>query len=62
MDEPKLIDSVDDLPWFQRVLERSRGVLVATPPHAQPSWYRAYMAEREAKRASANAHPETEPK
>lgn len=54
MDEPKLIDSVEDVPWFQRVLERSRGVLATTPPHAQPSWYRAYMAERAAKRAASD--------
>ena len=44
--EPRLINDVGDLQWFQKVLDESRETLARTPETSQPSWYREYQAQQ----------------
>lgn len=42
---PKIVSSVNDMIWFESVLNSSRQALAAAPDDSKPSWYRQYEAE-----------------
>lgn len=42
--EDSVVGRVEDLSWFQGVLEESKKVLEATPENSRPSWYREHIA------------------
>jgi len=45
-EEPRVVDRVEDLDWFQAVLDESKKVLEATPENNRPSWYREHEASK----------------
>ena len=40
--QPKMIESVNEIRWFENVLEQSRKVLDDAPDYGKPSWYVQY--------------------
>jgi len=49
-EDPKVATKLEDVSWFERVLESSRADLEQTPTQFQPSWYRSYESESTTRR------------